>query len=348
MLKILCIGPEWRGSNANGLFKALSRIGHAISVVDEFYYIPLRTKAILTKVVSRIGRNFFISDFNKAILNEALIFKPDLVLVYKGAFVLPETVKALKNIGKRVVNFYPDVSFKTHGNLLEKTLPLYDMVFTTKTFGIEDMQKQLGQKNVIFIPHGFDPEVHKPFPIVDSQLMSTFGCDASFIGTWSPHKENTLSTLKEILPSIRLKIWGRQWSNCTSKNLKSAIQKQEVLGDLYAIAINCSKVNLGILSEKVYGASSGDKITSRTFHIPAAKGCMLHQNSEEIGHYFEIGKEILVFNSSEDLAEKLELLLNNESLRQQLANAGYQRALKDHSLDQRAKEILKYCMDGKL
>ncbi|MFQ3577268.1 MAG: glycosyltransferase, partial [Cytophagales bacterium] len=323
MKRILCIGPEWRGSNANGLFKALSRVGNAISVIDEFYYLNLRGKSFLSKTISKFSRNLQITDFNKAIIEEANYFTPDLVLVYKGAFVKPETIISLKKSFGQVVNFYPDVSFRTHGSLLAQTLPLYDKVFTTKTFGIKDMEKQLGQKNGFFIPHGFDPDIHKPLSLNNPDLKNIFECDASFIGTWSPHKEKTLSTIKHILPDLNLKIWGAQWGKSKSQNLLKSIQNKSVTGDLYSLAINASKLNLAILSEKVTGASSGDKITSRTFHIPAAKGCMLHQASEEIDTYFENGKEMLTFESAEDLAQKINQLLNDENFRQSITNAGH-------------------------
>lgn len=349
MKRILCIGPEWRGSNANGLFKALSRIGNAISVIDEFYYLSLRSKSILSKSISKVIRSFQIKDFNQAIIQEAEIFNPDLVLVYKGSFLLPQTIDHFKKKGIQVVNFYPDVSFRTHGSLLAETLPKYDRVFTTKTFGIKDMAEQLGQKNGFFIPHGFDPDIHRPlYYIRDGNLSEIYSCDASFIGTWSAHKEKTLSTIKEILPQLELKIWGEQWGKNTSKNLSASIQHRSISGDLYALAINASKLNLAILSEKVTGASSGDKITSRTFHIPAAKGCMLHQASDEIDSYFENEKEMLTFSSAEELASQINSLLSDENKRTSITNAGHQRAWKDHSLDQRAKTLINICFHGKL
>ena len=64
MLKILCVGPEWRGSNAGGLFRAIARLGYSINIVDEFYHIPLRSKSLLTKAFSSVTRNLYIKDFN--------------------------------------------------------------------------------------------------------------------------------------------------------------------------------------------------------------------------------------------------------------------------------------------
>ena len=64
---ILAIGPLWRGSNAGGLFRALSREGCLIEIVDEFYYISLQTKKKFTKVLERVIRPLQTDEFNTAI-----------------------------------------------------------------------------------------------------------------------------------------------------------------------------------------------------------------------------------------------------------------------------------------
>jgi spore maturation protein CgeB len=167
-----------------------------------------------------------------------------------------------------------------------------------------------------------------------------YGCDVSFIGTYSPKKEKLLAALKEALPSIHLKIWGDQWFRATAPSIKSSIQGRSITGDLYALAIQCSKINLGILNEQVTGASSGDLITSRTFHIPGSSGFMLHERNEESVQYFKEGEEAGFFDGEKELVEQVSLYLGNDSLRDRVAMAGYKRALADHSLDERAKKII--------
>lgn len=341
MKKILCVGPMWRGSNAGGMFRALSRVGNLISVIDENYYINLSNKEFKVKAIDKLFRNWHIKEFNSAILNEANSFEPDFVLVYKGAFVLPETLHHLKKRGLKLINFYPDVSFRTHGSLLAHTLPLYDHIFTTKTFGIKDMKDQLGIVSSTFIPHGFDPDIHK---FLDISKFSTqyFNCDVSFIGGWSEKKASMLSTIKKAHPAVNIKIWGSRWENCKEEVLQSSIQHKSIHGDLYTIGILSSKINLGLLHEKVQGASSGDLITSRTFHIPGAGGFMIHERTPEIGSYFEENTEIACFETEKELAEKVIYYLENESNRTLLAQQGHQRALQDHSLDKRAQLVMSH------
>jgi len=200
MLRILCIGPLWRGSNSNALFSALSRIGNIINIVDENYYISLSHKSFLARASSKILRNLQIAEFNKEIIHQSNLMKPDIVLVYKGAFVLPETITLLKK-KCAVVNFYPDVSFRTHGGLLPKALPMYHHIFTTKTFGISDLKEQFGYESCTFIPHGFDPTLHRPIEVPEN-LKSFLGCDASFIGGWSEKKEQLIGEIKNQNPHM--------------------------------------------------------------------------------------------------------------------------------------------------
>lgn len=337
--KIFCVGPQWRGSNAGGLFRALSRTGHVVSVLDENYYINLSNKSTRVKALDRLFRHWHIQEFNRAILEQVTLFKPDVVLIYKGAFVLPATLHQLKAVPYQLINFYPDVSFRTHGSLLQETLPLYDQVFTTKTFGLKDMKEQLGITASDFIPHGFDPDIHRPIAIEEFSVEH-FKCDVSFIGGWSDKKERVLYAIRKALPDISIKVWGSRWQNCKVEELQSCIQGREIAGDLYALGILSSKINLGLLHERVEGASSGDKITSRTFHIPGTGGFMLHERTEEIGQYFEEDKEAVLFSDQEELIQKIKFYLEHEADRKAIAKQGHQRALKEHSLDHRARLLV--------
>lgn len=338
-MRIFCVGPLWRGSNAGGLFRALSRKGCMIEVADEFYYISLQSKDKATKIMERLIRPRQVKEFNESMKKKVALFKPDIFFVYKGTFVTPDTLEFARQQGCRLVLFFPDVSTTAHGPYIPKCIAHYELIFTTKTFGMKDMAEKYGAKNMKLVPHGYDPEVHRIIPVTDKELR-VYGNDASFIGTWSPKKEKWLSYIKENVPGIDLKIWGSQWNKSTSSILNDSVQGNEVLGDLYAMAIQCSKINLGILSEQRAGSSSGDLITSRTFHIPGAGGFMLHERNEESLACFEEDKEAGFFDGPEELVAKIKYFLPNKELRDRIRMAGHQRALRDHSLDARAETVL--------
>lgn len=336
-LKILCVGEEWRGSNASGLFYALSRAGACIQVVNELRYIHISTNDLLLKVLNFATRVRQVIDFNKHLLKASDSFRPDIVLIYKGSFILPDLLHSWKRSGIIVINFFPDVSFLAHGKYIPQCVPLYNHIFSTKTFAAKDLKNNFNypEDQVTFIPHGFDPIVHRPLNVASSELS----CDASFIGNYSRHKEEHLSYLLNNFDG-NLNIWGGTWYQSRDRKLANAIKGVPVTGDLYAAAINSSRVNIALLSEQVIGASRGDQITSRTFHIPGAGGFMLHQRTDEVTQYFREEIEMACFSSKDEMVEKVQYYLKNEEARKRIALNGYERAVKDHSLDQRATRLL--------
>src|SRR5262245_46698803 len=139
MLKIICIGNQWRGADDGALFRALSRLGHLISIIDHTDFLPAVVNSFATKAINKITRGFFIRDYNQYLLRQFDIFKPDLVIVYKGPFVQSRTIERMKANGVPVINVFPDVSMFAHGPNIPKCMPLYDYIFTTKSFGIQDL-----------------------------------------------------------------------------------------------------------------------------------------------------------------------------------------------------------------
>lgn len=345
-MRILNIGPLWRGSNAGGLFRAMARAGTFVEVIDEFYYVSLKTTDKKTKLMERFLRPLQTAGFNNAIKRTIDTFRPDVLLVYKGVFVLPETLEYAKAKSCRPVLFYPDVSTTAHGPHIPASIPKYDTIFTTKTFGIRDMQEQYGVKDAVFIAHGFDPDIHRPFAAIGADERAIFSCDASFIGTWSPKKEQWLTHVVEQMPELHLKVWGDQWGKVSSAKLAKCVQGKSVTGDLYALAIQCSTINLGILSEQVVGASSGDLITSRTFHIPGASGFMLHERNEESVLYYREEEEAAFFDGPEELVRQIKKYLADADARERIRQAGHKRAMAEHSLDARAAFIINHLNSG--
>ena len=336
LYRILVIGASWHGSNCTGLARGFRELGHVVDLLGSDQFFPKTDRSFSSRAFRRLGSRFYERQFNSHILEHLLIIKPDFVVVFKGNFVQTHTLNRIKEGGMWLCNFYPDVSFMCHKAVDPSGFRFYNHIFTTKTFGINDFKEQLDIENTSYLPHGFDRDVHRPV----GNTIGNQETDVSFIGTWSPHKQKLLEGLVNRGDTFDLKIWGAQWEKSLAGNLEESIQGYKVMGDYYALAIGNSKINLGLLSEKREGATRGDQITSRTFHIPASGGFLLHERTTEVLNYFEEGKEFACFGSSEELIEKVRYYLANEEERLQIAKAGYQRCLKENSLVNRAQVII--------
>ncbi len=330
---------QWLGSNAYAGMKALRRTGWVVEVVPEREFVPLRWRRPRMRALGRAARVASVREFNDEILRLAARVPMEFFLAFKGAFVMAATLRKLKDAGTRTYLFYPDVSFRAHGPWLPEALSQYDWIFTTKRFGLTDLNAQLGLTCASVLLHGYDSDLHRPVSLNEFD-RERYGCDVSFIGTWSPKKEAVLAAVARARPSLRVRIWGEQWNRCATPELSNFIGGHEVVGEEYVRAITASTINLAILSERRAGASDGDQITSRTFHIPACGGFMLHERTEELGSLLAENEEVVCYGDVTELVQKIDLHLEDDSRRRAIAERGSRTVRAHHSWDARIRDIL--------
>ena len=338
-LRILAVAETWQGSNAYAFVRAFRRAGHSVSVLPDEWFAASGWQSRPMKAARRLLWPMILREATHAAIREAELFRPHLFFVFKGIMVSPEAIRAVQARGGVAINFWPDTSFVDHGRTATRALPCYDWIFTTKTFGPADLHTRFEIANASFLPHGFDPETHRP-TAMDDEAAALYGCDASFIGTWSPKKEALLSALLSALPGLNLKIWGSQWERAGEMVRRHAAGRP-VFGAEYAKAIAGSKINIAILFEGNANAASGDRLTSRSFHIPASGGFMLHERTSEIEACFAEDRDCAMFGNAEELADKVRFYLAHEAERRRIAQAGYARAIHSGcSIDDRARTVV--------
>jgi spore maturation protein CgeB len=115
-----------------------------------------------------------------------------------------------------------------------------------------------------------------------------------------------------------------------------------VVGADYAAAISCSQISLGLLSEIVEGASSGDLITTRTFEIPACGGVLLHERTVDVLKIFREEESCVCFEGIDELVSKIDQLLADEEWRRAIAAQGREVMVAGHSWDHRVGTMLEH------
>jgi spore maturation protein CgeB len=81
------------------------------------------------------------------------------------------------------------------------------------------------------------------------------------------------------------------------------------------------------------------QIKGRNFEVPGCGGFLLTERVPHLERYFEIGREVAVYDSSDDLIEQVGHWLASEDERAAVAEAGYQRVLAEHTYDHRFNAI---------
>lgn len=97
-----------------------------------------------------------------------------------------------------------------------------------------------------------------------------------------------------------------------------------------------SKINLNFTSKPIRTG-----LPLRLWDILGAGGFVLTNFQSEIPEYFEVGKDLDIYASEEELMEKIQYYLEHEKERQAIAESGYRKAKEQYSLELRVKQILK-------
>jgi spore maturation protein CgeB len=108
----------------------------------------------------------------------------------------------------------------------------------------------------------------------------------------------------------------------------------EVLGR-YEVVLNFSNV----WGDGRPGSQLIPHIRLRDFEAPMSRTCYLTGYTDEIAEFYELGKEIDTYQSSQELVDKTNYYLKNPSAAESLRSAGYLRATKDHTWKRRFEDL---------
>jgi spore maturation protein CgeB len=103
----------------------------------------------------------------------------------------------------------------------------------------------------------------------------------------------------------------------------------------------CGSLTVSAESESAETADVhySDQIKGRNFEVPGCGGFLLTGMAENLGQYYAIGKEVVCFDDRHDLIEKVCYYLKHEDERVAIAQAGYERTLREHTYARRFSEI---------
>lgn len=340
--RALVVCDQWLGSDGYAGMKALRRAGWDVHVVPEWEFVPARYRALHMKAIAKLIRPLAVREYNRELELQGRRLEPAMLLVFKGTWIQDTSIRALRAQGVRCYNYYTDVSFRAHGPYIPRALPHYDWIFTTKTFGLNDMREQLGITRASHIQFAFDPELHRPIPMSERD-EARYGCDVSYVGTWSPKKEQLLTELARRRPSVHLRIWGEYWDNARSAAIRDAIGGREVLGNEFVRALLGTKINLSIMSEARKGSSRGDQVANRTFAVPACGAFVLHERTAELLELFREDEQLACFVDAGEMIEKIDYYLARPERRREIAEQGRELVWREHSWDRRIGVVIEHC-----
>lgn len=278
---------------------------------------------------------------NRTLLKRVSQEKPDLCFFCISANkIKKETVREISQ-NVRTVNWFTDDQWKFE-NFSKYWAPCFSFVTTTDSKSVEKYHR-IGYENVIKTQWACNQFLYKPL-----NLEKIY--DVTFIGQSYGKRGEMIKKIRE--SGIKVNCWGRGWpSNRISQEEMIRIFSQSKINLNFSESSTRTplKAILGIFLrphrignlKSFIDRRKRKQIKGRNFEVPGCGGFLLTSSADNIGDYYQDGKEIVIFENIEDVIKKIKYYLEHEEEREKIALAGYQRTIKEHTYEQRFKEIFK-------
>lgn len=276
---------------------------------------------------------------NRDLVRRVRELRPDVLFLFRGEHVHPDTVVRVKRMGVRVIGWQNDDPFSPRypryaWRHFRGAIPLYDRLFAYRQSNVNEMLRR-GCRRVELLRSFYLREEN--FPLSDLS-SSPYRCDVSFIGHWEADgRERLVQALMEA-GDFRFRLWGTLWERAgNGREIARRLGPiRPVYREQYNLAVNSSRIALAFLS-----GLNNDTYTRRCFEIPAAGTFMLAQHTDDLAALFQEGAEAEFFRSEKEMLEKIRHYLSHDEERRRIAEAGRQRLLRDgHEAMDRARQVL--------
>lgn len=288
----------------------------------------------------KMAKSFYINFLDKVPLIRKIkskkiyklisIHKPDMILVLHD-FLSPEEIGEIKKISSSPICIW----FPDHLANFQKSMFYiagYDFLFFKDQYTVNKLRGEMNL-NAFYLPQCCNPNSHNQVELSELD-REEYGCELTNAGNLYPSR----AALYNNLLNYDFKMWGGRASSWLKiPELKHIIMGREVFNEDKCKAFSAAKI---VINNLHIGEIDG--LNKRTFEIPACKGFQIVSLNDSVARHFEIGKEIEVYSDLDDLIEKIEFYLKpeNDKKRKEIIEAGYERAMRDHTYENRLNKML--------
>lgn len=252
-----------------------------------------------------------------------------------------EFFEHVKNAEVKVITFYSDDEPE---RWYQANLPFdkrYDLIATHSLRGFEHRLNAGSAVNVMYLPWGYNPKYFQKTScqdkIYDVVCFAAAKDNPILYFQEGQHRKQLLVELYEycLTYGYSFKLYGSGWEN--HPVLKDCAGGFVSLTEMVQI-YNQAK----IVFNPGYSADF-DQVASQTklrhFEVPGCGAFQLTNENEELGQLFKEDKSIVFFRQAEDMKEKIAYYLVHDAEREAIAQAGYEQALQNHTMQHRIKTL---------
>jgi spore maturation protein CgeB len=314
---VLYLGPK--SGTCLDRANALRRLGCPVEHIDLRDLLP--DSRWIDRWTWHVGGHWFSSLITKGLVRKLGHKRFRLCHVDGGEWVTPSVLKVLRKYAKRVINYnIDDPTGPRDGarfTAYRQSAALYDLLAVVREDNLPELQA-LGAHNVVRVYRSADEVNHAPRLLTANDRLA-WASDVLFLGSWFPERGPFLRDLIRL--GVPLTIRGPNWHKASEwPDLKPHWAGGSIGGDAYAMAIQCARVNLGLLSR-----ANRDLHTTRSLEIPSLGGLLCAERTPEHTAMYDEGEEALFWSNAEECAAMCRQALADEPRRTRVAEAGHRR-----------------------
>jgi len=301
------------------------------------------------EIMNRIGRKKMNEQLLKTVQEE----KPGICFFCLFTDeIKKETIKEIsQNRNTTTFNWFTDDHWR-FGNFSRFWASCFNWILTTDSQAPAKYQK-IGYKNIIKTQWACNHFLYKPLGQGDRKY------DVSFVGQAHGNRKRIVAAIKKA--GINIECFGAGWPNgrISQEEMIKVFSKSKInlnftessggvhLKPIAKIFLNRRSDNSYHLRNpkhwlanlKSFLNKKRKQIKGRNFEIPGCGGFLLTNPADNLEDYYIFGKEIAVFNNTDELIDKIKYYLTHNKERETITRAGYQRTIKEHTYEKRFQEI---------
>lgn len=244
-------------------------------------------------------------------------FKPDLVfsILTGNQSVTPyEPIREIKQLTKngivKTFNWFCDDTWRY--DTFSKNFCNFFFACSTPERKYVERYKRDGYRNILVGNWHINPD------ILTKATVKQF--DVGFIGGLNSQRVKSLQNLASL-------------GFCMGNGLGISHE------DMYLL-YSSSKIGLN-LSVNENDPEKKTQMKLRMFEVPATQTMLLTEYHSGIEEYYKLDEEIVCFSDEDDMLQKLRYYLKADSIREQIAVAGYRKTIEEHNSKKRLSQLIK-------
>ncbi len=260
--------------------------------------------------------------FYEILAEQIKYYKPDIILNQAmdglSSSFLKEMKPHVKLLVGQISSPIPEGEQWNNYDLVISSLPNHIRYF--RDLGIPAELNRLGFEMGILSRLDTNPD---PIPV-------------SFVGSFSKIHQIRIHLLEYLCSKHKIFVWGNNLDNLHPNSpIRSCYQGAAWGIDMYRI-LRASKITLNN-HEKIQQSYANNM---RLYEATGAGTLLLTDWKENLHEMFEPEKEVATYKNPEECLERIQYYLEHEEERSAIAHAGQQRTLREHTYEQRMKELI--------